>query len=207
MNDMKKKQPLHKETDHNVESSKDNITEEQENKSLEQHEVHEGEFNPESVNLELDLVQRIADLESQLAAEKENFLRKYAEMENYKKRLEMQKIQAYEMARVDSVTRFLPVYDDLQRSIEAASKVQDLDQTFIEGVKMVAGKFSDVLDHYGLQRIDEIMVPFNYELHEALIRQKHDDPAVQPNTVTMMLEPGYKLGERVIRHAKVIVSE
>ncbi len=204
---MKKKQPLHKETDHNVESSKDNITEEQENKSLEQHEVHEGEFNPESVNLELDLVQRIADLESQLAAEKENFLRKYAEMENYKKRLEMQKIQAYEMARVDSVTRFLPVYDDLQRSIEAASKVQDLDQTFIEGVKMVAGKFSDVLDHYGLQRIDEIMVPFNYELHEALIRQKHDDPAVQPNTVTMMLEPGYKLGERVIRHAKVIVSE
>jgi len=204
---MKKKQPLHKETDHNLEPSKDIMTEEQDNKSLEQHELHEGEFNPESVNLELDLVQRIADLESQLAAEKENFLRKYAEMENYKKRLEMQKIQAYEMARVDSVTRFLPVYDDLQRSIEAASKVQDLDQTFIEGVKMVAGKFSDVLDHYGLQRIDEIMVPFNYELHEALIRQKHDDPAVQPNTVTMMLEPGYKLGDRVIRHAKVMVSE
>jgi molecular chaperone GrpE len=204
---MKKKQPLHKETDHNVESSKDTMTEEQDNKSLDQHEVQEGEFNPESVNLELDLVQRIADLESQLAAEKENFLRKYAEMENYKKRLEMQKMQAYEMARIDSLTRFLPVYDDLQRSIEAASKVQDLDPTFIDGVKMVAGKFSDVLDHYGLKRIDEIMVPFNYEFHEALMRQKHEDPSVQPNTVIMMLEPGYKLGDRVIRHAKVMVSE
>jgi molecular chaperone GrpE len=204
---MKKKQPLHKETDHNVESSKDTMTEEQDNKSLDQHEVQEGEFNPESVNLELDFVQRIADLESQLTAEKENFLRKYAEMENYKKRLEMQKMQAYEMARIDSVTRFLPVYDDLQRSIEAASKVQDLDQTFIDGVKMVAGKFSDVLDHYGLKRIDEIMVPFNYEFHEALMRQKHEDPSVQPNTVIMMLEPGYKLGDRVIRHAKVMVSE
>jgi len=204
---MKKKQPLHKETDHNVESSKDIMTEEQDNKSLEQHEVHEGEFNPESVNLELDLVQRIADLESQLAAEKENFLRKYAEMENYKKRLESQKLQAYESARIDSLTRFLPVYDDLQRSIDAASKVEALDRTFLDGIIMVAGKFSDVLEHYGLQRIDEIMVPFNYELHEALMRQKHDDPAVQPNTVTMMLEPGYKLGDRVIRHAKVMVSE
>lgn len=207
MKDMKKKQPLHKETDHNVESSKDIMTEEQDNKSLEQHEVQDGEFNPESVNLELDLVQRIADLESQLAAEKENFLRKYAEMENYKKRLESQKLQAYESARVDSLTRFLPVYDDLQRSIDAASKVEALDRTFLEGIIMVAGKFSDVLEHYGLQRIDEIMVPFNYELHEALMRQKHDDPAVQPNTVTMMLEPGYKLGDRVIRHAKVMVSE
>ncbi len=39
------------------------------------------------------------------------------------------------------------------------------------------------------------------------MRQKHDDPAIQPNTVIMMLEPGYKLGDRVIRHAKVMVSE
>jgi molecular chaperone GrpE len=204
---MKKKQKLNKEADNNVESSKDTMTEEQDSKTLEQHEVHEGEFNAEATHTELDLVQRIADLESQLAAEKENFLRKYAEMENYKKRLETQKLQAYESARVDSLTRFLPIYDDLQRSLEAASKLESVDKTFLEGIKMVSGKFSDVLGQYGLQRIDEIMVPFNYELHEALMRQKHDDPAVQPNTVIMMLEPGYKMGDRVIRHAKVMVSE
>ncbi len=204
---MKKNHKSNKEADITVESSKDTMTEEQDNKSIEQHEVYEGEFNPDAAHLELDLVQRISDLESQLAAEKENFLRKYAEMDNYKKRLESQKLQAYESARVDSLTRFLPVYDDLQRSIEAASKVESLDQTFLDGIKMVAGKFSDVLEYYGLQRIEEIMVPFNYELHEALMRQKHADPAVQPNTVIMMLEPGYKLGDRVIRHAKVMVSE
>src|SRR5690606_5932271 len=102
--------------------------------------------------------------------------------------------------------RFLPVYDDLKRSLEAASKLESLDVTFLDGVKMVADKFGDVLAQYGLTRIDETMVPFNYELHEALMRQKHDDPAVQPNTVIMMLEPGYKMGDKVIRHAKVMVS-
>jgi molecular chaperone GrpE len=202
-----KKKHLKNEVDQNVKSTKDIMTEEQDNKSLEQHEVQEGEFNMDDPNLELDLIQRIADLESLLSAEKENFLRKYAEMENYKKRLETQKMQAYESARVDSLTRFLPIYDDLQRSIDAAAKVDALDQTFLDGIKMVAGKFSDALEHYGLKRIEEIMVPFNYELHEALMRQKHDDPAVQPNTVIMMLEPGYKLGDKVIRHAKVMVSE
>ena len=204
---MTNKNKLNKESDQHVETSKDMTTEEQDNKSIEQHEIHEGEFNPETTHLESDLVQQITDLESQLAAEKENFLRKYAEMENYKKRLESQKLQAYESARVDSLTRFLPVYDDLERSIEAASKVEAVDQIFLDGIKMVASKFGDVLEYYGLKRIDEVMVPFNYELHEALMRQKHADPAIQPNTVIMMLEPGYKLGERVIRHAKVMVSE
>lgn len=154
----------------------------------------------------VDPYQRIADLESQVAAEKEMLLRKLAEMENYKKRLELQKNQAYEHARVDSISRFLPVYDDLSRSIEAAAKLE-VDGTFMEGVHMVANKFSEVFSHYGLERIDEIMVPFNYELHEALMRQKHEDPNVPANTVIMMLEPGYKIGEKVIRHAKVMVSE
>jgi molecular chaperone GrpE len=155
---------------------------------------------------ELDPYQRIADLESQLAAEKEMLLRKLAEMENYKKRLELQKNQAFEHARVDSISRFLPVYDDLSRSIEAAVTLE-VDGTFMEGIHMVANKFSDIFAHYGLERIDQIMVPFNYEHHEALMRQKHEDPSVAPNTVIMMLEPGYKIGEKVIRHAKVMVSE
>ncbi len=153
-----------------------------------------------------DPYERIADLESQLAAEKEMLLRKLAEMENYKKRLELQKNQAYEHARIDSISRFLPVYDDLSRSIEAAAKLE-VDGTFMEGVHMVVNKFSDVFTHYGLERIDQVMVPFNYEQHEALMRQKHEDPSVPSNTVIMMLEPGYKIGEKVIRHAKVMVSE
>lgn len=204
---MKRKHHLNNEAEQNVESTKETLTADQEAKTLDPHQVMDGEFNVDDKHPELELIQRVSDLESQLAAEKENFLRKYAEMENYKKRLENQKVQAYENARVDSISRFLPVYDDLKRSLDAASKLDTLDFTFLEGVKMVADKFADVLSQYGLERIDEIMVPFNYELHEALMRQKHDDPAVQPNTVIMMLEPGYKMGDKVIRHAKVMVSE
>lgn len=204
---MKRKHHLNNEAEPDVESTKVTMTADQEAEALDQHKVVDGEFNTDIKHPEQELVQRVSDLESLLAAEKENFLRKYAEMENYKKRLENQKVQAYENARIDSVSRFLPVYDDLKRSLEAASKLESLDVTFLDGVKMVADKFGDVLAQYGLTRIDETMVPFNYELHEALMRQKHDDPAVQPNTVIMMLEPGYKMGDKVIRHAKVMVSE
>lgn len=195
--------------------TKDELNHQQENEVLDEQQLNvadpeeaapAGDGAATANEADVDPYQRIADLESQLAAEKEMLLRKLAEMENYKKRLELQKNQAYEHARIDSISRFLPVYDDLSRSIEAAAKLE-VDGTFMEGVHMVANKFSEVFSHYGLERIDEIMVPFNYELHEALMRQKHEDPNVPANTVIMMLEPGYKIGEKVIRHAKVMVSE
>jgi molecular chaperone GrpE len=149
---------------------------------------------------------QIAALELQLAEAREQMLRKVADVENYKKRLERERLQTYEFAKTDAIQKFLPVYDDLMRSIQAASTL-NIEATFLNGLQMVSDKFTEVLNSYGVERIDENMVPFNYEIHEALLRQKHDDPTVQPNTVIMVLEPGYKMGEKVIRHAKVMVSE
>lgn len=162
---------------------------------------------PQADQLEsLTEADQIAALELQLAEAREQMLRKVADVENYKKRLERERLQTYEFAKTDAIQKFLPVYDDLMRSIQAASTL-NIEATFLNGLQMVSDKFTEVLNSYGVERIDENMVPFNYEIHEALLRQKHDDPTVQPNTVIMVLEPGYKMGEKVIRHAKVMVSE
>lgn len=155
---------------------------------------------------EVDSTDLIIELQNQLAEVREQMIRKVADLENYKKRLEREKMMTFEFAKTDAISRFLPVYDDLKRSLDASKDVQ-VDAVFLEGVKMVSDKFSDILAQYGVKRIDELMVPFNVQMHEALLRQKHDDPTVQPNTVIMVLEPGYMMGDKVIRHAKVMVSE
>ncbi len=152
------------------------------------------------------LQQRVAELEAELAQAREQMIRKVADLENYRKRLERERVQTFETAKTDAVARFLPVYDDLKRSLDAAVNLS-VEPTFLEGVNMVTDKFADVLAYFGVSRIDELMVPFNVEIHEALLRSKHEDPTVQPNTVTMILEPGYRMGDKVIRHAKVMVSE
>lgn len=168
-----------------------------------------GEAGSTSLNEQPEVlteVDQIAALELQLNEAREQMLRKVADVENYKKRLERERLQTYEFAKSDAIQKFLPVYDDLMRSIQAGSSL-NIEATFLSGLQMVTDKFTEVLNGYGVERIDEPMVPFNYEIHEALLRQKHDDPTVQPNTVIMVLEPGYKMGEKVIRHAKVMVSE
>ena len=167
-----------------------------------QQEIEVGELDQN----ESDSDDLVIELQNQLAEVREQMIRKVADLENYKKRLEREKMMTFEFAKTDAISRFLPVYDDLKRSLDASKDVQ-VDAVFLEGVKMVSDKFSDILAQYGVKRIDELMVPFNVQMHEALLRQKHDDPTVQPNTVIMVLEPGYMMGDKVIRHAKVMVSE
>lgn len=149
---------------------------------------------------------RIQELEMQLAEAKEQLLREVAEMANYRKRLERDKASIFDITKTDVISRFLPVYDDLVRSLEATPNLNP-DDAFVQGVKMVSDKFAGVLGQYQIERIDAVMVPFDVEVHEALMRQKHDDSSIEPNTVIMMLEPGYRMGDKVIRHAKVMVSE
>lgn len=149
---------------------------------------------------------QIAALKSELEETKDQLLRKVAEFENMRKRVAKERSQLYENARIDALKEFLPINDDLQRTLKA-SESAEIGETFLEGVKMVANKFSDVLEKYGVSAIDEVNVPFDVELHDALMKQKAPEDNTESNTVLQVLEPGYKMNDKVIRHAKVIVSE
>ncbi len=156
---------------------------------------------------ELELKEaQIAGLKSELEETKNQLLRKVAEFENMRKRVAKERLQLFDTAKIEALKEFLPINDDLKRSLQA-SESAEIGETFLEGVKMVAGKFSDVLEKYGVSAIDEVNIPFNVELHDALMKQKAPEDNVESNTVLQVLEPGYKLNDKVIRHAKVIVSE
>src|SRR6056297_661494 len=150
--------------------------------------------------------EEIEHLREEMETVKETQLRKAAEMENMRKRLERERVQVFESARRSAVESFLPVNDDLLRTLNAMEEA-DAEPTYLDGIKMVANKFEDVLQKYGVERIDEEGVPFDVDLHDAMLRQKPDDETIESGTVLQILENGYRIGERTIRHAKVIVSE
>lgn len=149
---------------------------------------------------------KLEDLTKQFEEAKNAHLRKAAELENYRKRVQRERSQIYETAKANALEDFLFINNDLHRTLKAAEDI-DVDETFMDGVSLVANKFEEVLKKHGVERIDEEMVPFDVDLHDAMMRQKPEDEKIESNTVLQVIENGYRIGDRTIRHAKVIVSE
>lgn len=186
-------------------SESEALEEQQENLSVEESEYTEWE-KEELVKQLLKHERQIAELRQELEAAKDNHLRKAAELENVRKRFQRERSQLFETARAKALEDFLPINDDLQRTLKAFDETE-VNRNFMEGVELVASKFEEVLKKYGVERIDEEMVPFNVDLHDAMMRQKPEDEDIGSDMVLKVLENGYRMGDRTIRHAKVIVSE
>ena len=150
-----------------------------------------------------EIIQKLND---ELKEQKDTVLRKTAELENVKKRSQKERLQYAENSKIEALEKFLPLREDLQRSLEAAEQLE-IDKSFLEGVQLVSEKFGKILDEYGVEPIEEVMVPFDVDVHDALMKQPAQDKNVDSNTVLNVVETGYKVGDRVIKHAKVIVSE
>lgn len=137
---------------------------------------------------------------------KDQLIRVMADNQNIKRRAESDRLRFFEEAKARYIGLFLPIFDDLTRSI-AMSETVEIPEAFLNGLKLVNQKFDDVFEREKVERIDQTMVPFNVDLHEALMKQPAPDNAVESDTVLQVFEPGYKIGGKVIKHAKVIVSE
>lgn len=181
-------------------------TVEEEKPSAERTENEYAELLDEQMQRIREQEEEIENLREEVKNVKEIQLRKAAEMENMRKRLERERVQTFENARRAAVESFLPVNDDLIRTLKAMEET-DAEPTYLDGIRMVANKFDDVLQKYGVERIDEEDVPFDVDLHDAMMRQKPEDDSIESGTVLQILENGYRIGDKTIRHAKVIVSE
>ncbi|MCR9132438.1 MAG: nucleotide exchange factor GrpE [bacterium] len=148
----------------------------------------------------------IAKLEQELASTKDSLLRKAAELENVRKRVQRERAALYEDARVAALQDFLPISEDIDRVLNATEEYE-VDENFTAGVKLVAGKFEELFSKYGVEAINQTGIPFDVNLHDALLRQPAPDEKTGSDTVLQILESGYKIGNKVIKHAKVIVSE
>ena len=149
---------------------------------------------------------RIEELEAELAVAKDSMLRKAAELENVRKRVQKERYQLREQVKAEAMQDFLPLNDDLLRTLDA-SKDSSVDENFLAGVEMVSQKFAEILAKHGIEKIDDTGVPFDVNLHDSLLRQPATDEKTPSDTVLQVLERGYRMGEKVIKHAKVIVSQ
>ena len=125
--------------------------------------------------------------------------RKQAEFANYRRRTESVRQEAYDDGRRDAIEKLLPVVDNLERALDAAGE----ESALRSGVEMVLRQTLETLTKMGVETIDPMGQPFDAELHNAVMQGAAEEG--EPGTVCMVLQKGYKLGGRVIRHAMVKV--
>lgn len=140
----------------------------------------------------------------------ERLLRTAAELQNYRRRTDREKRKRYEAGREEVLRAMLDVLDDFERSMDAAESLEEATDpaeaygSLKGGVEMVLQKFRDELGKLGVERIDAEGEPFDETLHEAMMRQPTDE--VEPGTVVNEVRTGYTLGDRVLRHSRVVVA-
>lgn len=138
------------------------------------------------------------------AAEKHDlYLRKVAEFENYRRRRDREFEELVRTANGELISRLLPVLENLERALNHSESGEGLD-AYRKGVEMIVNQFKEVLRREGLESIESVGHAFDPNLHEALLQTRSE--AYEPGVICEEIERGYRLGDRVIRHAKVIVS-
>ena len=147
---------------------------------------------------------KISELESQVKELEDRFLRKVAEFENYKRRAENDQFNLITYGAESFIVKLLPVIDDFERSFQHIDSTND-SESIKKGLKLVYDKLIKVLEEQGVKKMESVGKPFNVDFHDALMQRK--DEKAEPHTVLQEIEPGYIYREKVIRHAKVIVSE
>ena len=143
-------------------------------------------------------------LAAEVAAWKDKFVRLQAEFDNYRKRTLREKMELVETGGKDVLLAMLPVRDDMQRAVAAMEKTDDVNSVR-EGVRLIAQKFTEALKQRGVTEIEVIGTVFDEEVAEAVARFAAGEE--QKGKLIDCVQPGYRLGERVLRFAKVVVGE
>jgi molecular chaperone GrpE len=130
--------------------------------------------------------------------------RSHADFENYRRRVMRDGAAQREAGKADVAGGLLDVLDDLDRTLQAASGSDDTD--LAKGIELVASKLVHALTESGLSRIDEVGVTFDPNVHEAVSQQPAEEPVEEP-VVAEVFRPGYRLGDRVLRAAMVVVAQ
>lgn len=153
--------------------------------------------------------ERIAQLEAQLAESlggvRDAQLRAQAEIENIRRRTELDVEKAHKFALEKFANELLPVIDSLERALEVADKSNPELAAMIEGIELTMKSLLDAVRKFGVEVVGDINVPFNPEVHQAMSMMESEE--VAPNHVLMVMQRGYTLNGRLLRPAMVAVSK
>lgn len=144
------------------------------------------------------------DWEAEIAEWQDKYLRLQAEFDNFRKRTLREKMELVQSGSAECVKNFLPLMDDLQRALESIEKSNDL-EALREGVKLIAQKFRETLKKQNVKEIEALGLELDTDHHEAVAR--FDAGKEKKGKIVDVVQPGYKMGDKVLRFAKVVVGE
>ncbi len=145
----------------------------------------------------------VAKLQAELKEAKDRELRTLAELDNYRKRMARQMDEERRYANLPLLRDLLSMVDNLKRAVESAERSADV-SALLEGVRMVLKQVYTVFERHHCLPIEALHAPFDPHLHHAVLQQPSAD--FPPNTVLHEVQPGFRLHDRVVRPAHVIVS-
>ena len=155
------------------------------------------------------LREKIEVLKSELAEQSEELeqksdknVRLLAEFDNYKRRTQEERTKLFKYAGEELAKAILPILDDLHRTLE--SDVKGKARSILEGIELIVAKLDKTLEEQGIVPFDSVGQDFDADLHEALMSEKSDKG---DNVILKEFEKGYKYDDKILRHAKVVVSK
>jgi molecular chaperone GrpE len=162
--------------------------------------VKEEESKAQEVEISIE-----EQLQSELAHEKDKFLRLFAEFENYKRRTSKERIELFSTASQDVIQALLPVLDDFDRAMVELSKHEESELS--KGVELIKNKLNNTLQQKGLSLVEVNKGDdFNADNHEAVTQIPAPTDDLKGKIIDV-IEQGYKLGEKVIRFPKVVIGQ
>ena len=146
---------------------------------------------------------KIAELEVQVAAQKDQYLRLYAEFDNYKKRTLKEKAELIQTAGKNVLEQMLPLIDDMERAMVSVQNADSVEGVK-EGIDLIYNKFVKFLDSNNVKEIETVGLPFNTDFHEAVAQVPMGED--KKGVVIDCTQKGYIMGEKVVRFAKVVIG-
>lgn len=149
---------------------------------------------------------RLTQAENLIMQQKDEVLRVQAEMQNLRRRTEQDVEKAHKYGQERLSAELLAVMDNLERALQVSmDKEDEAVKALLQGVELTLKSFIDCFSKFNIVQVDPLGEPFDPQLHQAMVMQ--ENPDVEPNTVTAVMQKGYTLHGRVIRPAMVIVSK
>jgi len=176
-------------------STEENIKEEEINNIESEAQVEENQ----------EVVEEVLTPEELIQAEKDKYLRLFAEFENYKKRTTKERIELFKTAGQDMMTSMLPIVDDFDRGLTEIKKAKD--KELLKGMQLINDKLKKTLEQKGLT-VMEVRAgdDFNADIHEAITQIPAPTDKLKGKVIDC-IESGYKLGDKIIRYPKVVIGQ
>lgn len=146
-----------------------------------------------------ELKAQLSEAEEKLSALNDTYLRMLAEYDNYKKRTTNEKMSIYGDATVHTVQQFLPVVDSLEMALSASCS----DAEYKKGIELIMNGLKSVLEKLHVEEINPLGEQFDPNFHNAVMSEESDE--LESGSVSLVLQKGYKIGDKIVRHAMVKV--